>query len=107
MQTSDNKSPRSEAINNRTSSVSVQVPDKNGETEDVVLGFDTLADYVARNSPYLGSTMGRCVNRIGRATFRIDGETFTLAKNAGEDHLHGGLKGFDKVRLMPVMDLEM
>ncbi|XP_046970953.1 galactose mutarotase-like [Vanessa cardui] len=76
---------------------SIEVPDKNGINSDVVLGFDDIDGYVNRNTPYLGATVGRCANRIGGAFFEIDGKTYSLAKNIGEDHLHGGLIGFDKV----------
>ena len=75
---------------------SLKVPDKNGKLEDVVLGFNNLEDY-KKKSPYFGCIAGRYANRIGNAEFVIDGEKFTLAKNNGENSLHGGLKGFDKV----------
>ena len=75
---------------------SVKVPDKNGKLDDVVLGFNNLEDY-KKKSPYFGCIAGRYANRIGNAEFVIDGEKFTLAKNNGENTLHGGLKGFDKV----------
>ncbi|XP_039748310.1 galactose mutarotase-like [Pararge aegeria] len=76
---------------------SIKVPDKSGILSDVVLGFDDLDSYVSRNDPHLGSTVGRCANRIGGASFQIDGFTYQLAKNIGKDHLHGGIIGFDKV----------
>ncbi|KOB67713.1 Aldose 1-epimerase [Operophtera brumata] len=72
------------------------VPDQNGVTSDIVLGFDDLESYVSRNVPYLGAAVGRCANRIGGATFDIDGKSQWLIKNIGEDHLHGGTVGFDK-----------
>lgn len=76
----------------------IQVPDRYGIRKDVVLGFDDLDSYVSRNTPYLGAAVGRCANRIGFASFDIDGHTYGLAKNAAkEHHLHGGLVGFDKV----------
>nr|XP_049697303.1 galactose mutarotase isoform X1 [Helicoverpa armigera] len=74
-----------------------KVPDKYGVKKDLVLGFDDLEGYVQRNTPYLGATVGRCANRIGNATFEIDGKTYNVAKNIGKDHLHGGIVGFDKV----------
>ncbi len=74
---------------------SVIVPDKNGNPVDVVLGYDTVADYEA-NDGYLGATVGRVANRIGDAAFTLNGTTYRLAKNDGENHLHGGLRGFDK-----------
>lgn len=64
---------------------------------DIVLGFDDVDSYIARNVPYLGAAVGRCANRIGGASFDIDGVTYNLAKNIGKNHLHGGIVGFDKV----------
>ncbi|CAB3252581.1 unnamed protein product [Arctia plantaginis] len=76
----------------------IKVPDRYGIRKDVVLGFDDLDSYVSRNTPYLGAAVGRCANRIGHASFEIDGNTYGLAKNvAKEHHLHGGLVGFDKM----------
>ncbi|RVE51845.1 hypothetical protein evm_003465 [Chilo suppressalis] len=83
---------------------SIQVPDKNGVIDDVILGFDDLDGYVNRNSPYLGSTVGRCANRIGGASFDIDGVTYQLAKNVDTNHLHGGIVGFDKVNWQSTVD---
>ncbi len=74
---------------------SLRMPDKNGRLVDVVLGYDTAGEY-AGNDAYLGATIGRVGNRIGGAAFSLNGKTWTLAKNDGENHLHGGLKGFDK-----------
>src|SRR6059058_72057 len=76
--------------------VSLRVPDRTGRLADVVLGFDSLADY-QRGSPYFGALIGRYGNRIAGGRFTLDGKTYTLAKNNGPNHLHGGLKGFDKV----------
>jgi aldose 1-epimerase len=76
--------------------VSLMVPDRNGAFEDVVLGFDTLEDYVEK-SPYFGCIAGRYANRIAKGRFTLDGVEYTLAQNDGENHLHGGIKGFDKV----------
>jgi aldose 1-epimerase len=73
-----------------------QVPDRAGKLGDVVLGYDTLAEYV-KGSPYFGAAIGRVGNRIARGHFTLDGKTYTLAINNGPNHLHGGLKGFDKV----------
>ncbi|KAH9643822.1 hypothetical protein HF086_002320 [Spodoptera exigua] len=75
----------------------LKVPDKFGVKKDIVLGFDDLESYVKRNTPYLGATIGRCANRIGKASFEIDGKTYNVAQNIGKDHLHGGIVGFDKV----------
>lgn len=74
---------------------SIVVPDKNGEPVDVALGYDTPAEY-ARHGGYLGATVGRVGNRIGGAAFSLNGVTYRLAKNNGENHLHGGARGFDK-----------
>jgi len=73
------------------------VPDKDGNLGDVALGFETLAEY-ENDSPYFGCLVGRYGNRIGKGKFTLDGVTYNkLAINNGENHLHGGLKGFDKV----------
>src|SRR6184192_1082609 len=72
------------------------VPDKNGRLDDVVLGYDSLTGYL-RSSPYFGALIGRYVNRIAHGRFSLDGKTYTLATNNGPNHLHGGLRGFDKV----------
>ena len=76
--------------------LSLKVPGRNGTFDDVVLGYDSLAGYL-RSSPYFGAIIGRYGNRIGGGRFTLDGKTYTLAKNNGPNHLHGGLKGFDKV----------
>jgi aldose 1-epimerase len=72
------------------------VPDKNGNAENIVLGFDSLSGYLAK-PPYFGATIGRYGNRIANGKFKIGDSVYTLAKNNGKNHLHGGLKGFDKV----------
>ncbi len=72
------------------------VPDRNGRLGDVVLGFDSLATYI-KDAPHFGSTMGRYTNRIGKAMFELNGVEYTLVKNNGANHIHGGLKAFDKV----------
>jgi aldose 1-epimerase len=72
------------------------LPDRAGRSADVVLGYDTLADYVARPQ-FFGSTVGRYANRIAGARFTLDGKTYSLAANNGPNSLHGGTKGFDKV----------
>lgn len=74
----------------------LEVPDKNGKIEDVVLGYDALEGYL-KSSPYFGALIGRYGNRIAKGKFSLNEETYTLATNNGENHLHGGNKGFDKV----------
>ncbi len=76
--------------------VSLTAPDKNGKYEDVVLGYDSLKDYV-RGSSYFGAIVGRYGNRIGKGKFTLDGKEYQLTINNGMNHLHGGIKGFDKV----------
>lgn len=75
---------------------SLRMPDRTGAFDDVVMGFDSLAEY-EKSSPYFGSLIGRVGNRIANGSFTLDGKTFTLAKNNGPNHLHGGIKGWDKV----------
>ena len=73
------------------------VPDKDGKMGDVVLGYDSLSGYLQRANPYFGALIGRYGNRIGKATFTLDGQTYNLNKNDGANSLHGGSKGYDKV----------
>jgi aldose 1-epimerase len=75
--------------------VALKVPDRTGAVADVVLGFDTLDDYVKR-SPFFGAIVGRFANRIAHARFTLEGVEYSLAKNNGENTLHGGRRGFDK-----------
>lgn len=76
--------------------VTLRTPDRTGALGDVVLGFDTLADYETR-SPFFGCIAGRYANRLANGKFTLDGVTYSLATNNGPNHLHGGLRGFDKV----------
>jgi aldose 1-epimerase len=76
--------------------MSIKVPDRNGRLDDVVLGFDTPDDYAAKTHPYFGAIVGRYGNRIAKGQFTLDGTTYKLATNNGPNHLHGGVKGFDK-----------
>ena len=78
----------------------INVPDRHGQPGDVVLGHETLERYLNR-SRYFGALIGRYANRIAHRRFCLDGITYSLAKNNGENHLHGGLKGFDKVVWRP------
>ncbi len=78
--------------------LSLQTPDRAGVMDDVVLGFDTLDDYlVPGKSPYFGCLIGRYCNRIARGRFTLDGKHYALATNNDPNHLHGGNKGWDKV----------
>jgi aldose 1-epimerase len=74
---------------------SIRVPDRRGAMDDVVLGFDTIDGYLGTH-PYFGAVVGRYGNRIAKGQFRLDGNTYQLATNNGPNHLHGGVKGFDK-----------
>ncbi|GAB3819059.1 aldose epimerase family protein [Pontibacter rugosus] len=80
---------------------SVLTPDREGKMADVVLGFDSLAGYQSpeyiKSGPYFGAIVGRYGNRIAKGKFTIDGQEYKLATNNGENHLHGGVKGYDKV----------
>lgn len=71
-------------------------PDKNGNRSSVVVGMESLDEYL-KKPPYFGAVIGRYGNRIGDAKFKLDGKTYTLAANNGKNNLHGGNKGFDKV----------
>ena len=73
----------------------LHVPDRKGQLADIVLGFDNLAQYL-EGHPYFGCTVGRVANRIAHGRFTLDGSVYTLAQNAGPNHLHGGVDGFDK-----------
>jgi aldose 1-epimerase len=90
------KGLEAEITNYGTIVVSLKVPDRQSVAADVVLGRPTVKDYVERTQ-YFGCTAGRCANRIAGGKFKIDGQEFTLATNNGANHLHGGVKGFDKV----------
>ena len=83
-------------INYGATVTSLSVPDRNGRIEDVVLGYDSLQGYVA-GSGYFGAIVGRYGNRIGKGRFQLDGKSYQLTINDGENHLHGGKTGFDKV----------
>ena len=87
--------------------VSLKAPDRNGKLADVVLGYDNADGYVNDKS-FFGALVGRYGNRIGHAQFALDGKTYTLAKNNGENSLHGGIKGFNKAvwaaKIIPAKD---
>ena len=73
----------------------IRIPDSNHEPGDVVLGFETMEEYLG-DHPYFGAMVGRVCNRIGKARFELDGKVHKLTANQGENQLHGGNRGFDK-----------
>jgi aldose 1-epimerase len=73
----------------------LKTADRTGAIDDIVLGFDTLAEYEEK-SPFFGTIVGRYGNRIAKGQFTLDGRTYNLAKNNGPNHLHGGITGWDK-----------
>jgi aldose 1-epimerase len=79
---------------------SFKVLNPDGSINDIVLGFENVEDYISKNYldnyPYFGCAVGRYGNRIGNASFKIDGQLFEVSKNSGENQLHGGVEGFDK-----------
>lgn len=75
--------------------VSIEVPDKNGKINDVVLGYDSIDGYV-QDPSYFGAIVGRVGNRISKGKFSLDGKDYALAINNNENHLHGGIEGFNK-----------
>jgi aldose 1-epimerase len=77
--------------------ISLKVPDRNGNVEDIVLGYDNLEGYINDNANF-GGTIGRYANRIANGAFTINGQTYSVAKNDnGVNHIHGGIKRFNKV----------
>lgn len=93
---SNSKGMVAEVINFGATLVSLKVPDKKGRLDDVVLGYDNLADY-EKSQHCFGGIIGRCANIIGGATIEIDDVKYKLDKNEGENHLNGGFVGFHKV----------
>jgi aldose 1-epimerase len=83
--------------------VSLKVPDRLGKLADVVLGYDNVSDY-ASGKAYFGAIIGRYGNRIAHGKFELGGASYTLARNDGENHLHGGNQGFNK-RLWTAKDV--
>lgn len=73
----------------------IRVPDRNNESGDVVLGFDTLEEYLG-DHPYFGAMVGRVCNRVGKSRFELEGRIYHITANEGANQLHGGKKGFDK-----------
>src|SRR5580698_1470705 len=76
--------------------VSLRAPDRNGKLDDIVLGCDSVEKYVAQTA-HFGGTIGRYANRIAHGSFQLDGRTYNIPKNNGDNALHGGIRGFDKV----------
>ena len=75
--------------------VSIKVPDRQGRLDDIVIGHENLDGYLTK-SRYFGAVVGRYGNRIAGGHVVIDGQTYNLTLNNGPNHLHGGVKGFDK-----------
>jgi aldose 1-epimerase len=76
---------------------SILLPKQDDGYDDVVLGYDDLAGYLNPQTPYFGAVIGRYANRIANGCFALAGKTYNLARNDGPNHLHGGVRGFDKV----------
>ena len=77
--------------------VSLKTPDRNGQSADIVLGYDSLDGYMSGNKAFFGAIVGRYANRVAHGTFTLNGKTYSVPKNDGENSLHGGTRGFDKV----------
>ncbi|MGO4271913.1 galactose-1-epimerase, partial [Paenibacillus sp. TAF58] len=77
--------------------LTLKVPDRNGNLEDVLLGYGTLEDFIRTgNKPYFGTVLGRYANRIANGRFTLDGITYQLSINEDHNTLHGGKRGFNK-----------
>jgi aldose 1-epimerase len=76
--------------------VSLYTPDRNGKLDDIVLGYDSLDGYL-KATPYFGAIIGRYANRLAHGSFQLDSNTYHIPKNDGDNTLHGGTHGFDKV----------
>ena len=74
----------------------LRTPDRNGKLDDVVLGCDSVEKYVAQTA-HFGGIIGSYANRIAHGSFQLDGQTYSIPKNNGDNALHGGIRGFDKV----------
>jgi len=77
--------------------VNLWIPDKEGNFDDIVLGYNDINGYLNSGEIYFGALVGRYGNRIGKGKFTLNDTTYTLAVNNGENHLHGGIKGFNAV----------
>lgn len=76
---------------------SITIPDKQGKLQEITLGFDKLEDYMEKNTPYFGATVGRVAGRIARAKFTLNNTVYRLTENVPDGHLHGGNPGFHRV----------
>ncbi|MGC1228787.1 MAG: aldose epimerase family protein [Candidatus Sulfotelmatobacter sp.] len=85
--------------------VSLRAPDRDGKLDDIVLGCNSLDEYIAQTA-YLGAIIGRYANRIAHGTFQLDGHTYSIPKNNGDNALHGGTRGFNKAvwTAQPIQD---
>jgi len=86
---------RAQVTDHGAALLSLRVPDRNGAPVEVCLGYDTLEEYEAGRD-YLGATVGRCANRIAQGRLTLGGRTYPLAQNDRGNHLHGGIRGFDR-----------
>lgn len=86
---------RCEVTNYGCRIISLLVPNRDGNLDDIVLGFDSVEDYMRPPETYFGSVVGRVANRIAHGRFQLDGKSYQLAKNHGDHHIHGGVKGFE------------
>ena len=100
----NSKGMEAKIINYGATVVSLIAPDKDGKYSDVVLGYDDIDGYVNGTS-YFGAIVGRYGNRIGKGKFKLDDDDYQLTINYGENHLHGGVEGFNK-RLWTVVSAE-
>jgi aldose 1-epimerase len=107
---SNKKGVEAKVTNYGATLVSLKTPDRTGALADIVLGFDSLAEYLAPN-PFFGATVGRYANRIGNARFTLNAVEYPLEKNNGANSLHGGSRGLDKrvwtARTLPDGGLEL
>jgi aldose 1-epimerase len=76
--------------------VSLRTPNRDGKLDDIVLGYDSLDKYIAKTA-YFGAIIGRYANRLAHGSFQLNGKTYSIPKNDGDNTLHGGIRGFDKV----------
>jgi aldose 1-epimerase len=74
----------------------INAPDKNGNLENITLTLDSVPEFITKPNPFFGATAGRVANRIGKGQFELDGKSYQLATNNGNNHLHGGNEGFNK-----------